>query len=89
MQLLEQIRTQSKGTLTLERIENIGGHYSKTLRLWRKNFLLNFDSKIKPALLKSHPEMSDESVRVFRRKWDVSRANMFLQKHKRNSHTDL
>lgn len=70
MQLLEHINTQSKGTLTLENIENIGGHYTKTLRLWREKFLLNFDSKIKLALLEGHPEMSDESVEVFRRKWE-------------------
>lgn len=72
MQLLEYINTQSKGTLSLERIENIGGHYIKTLRLWRENFKANFDHRIKPALLQSHPDMSDESIEVFQRKWEVS-----------------
>ncbi|KAH7360355.1 Mycolic acid cyclopropane synthetase-domain-containing protein [Rhexocercosporidium sp. MPI-PUGE-AT-0058] len=70
MQLLNHINTQSQGTLTLERVENIGGHYVKTLRLWRETFMLNFEEKIKPALLESYPSMSDESVEIFRRKWE-------------------
>ena len=32
----------------------------------------NFESKIKPALLKKHGDMTDEGVAVFRRKWEVS-----------------
>jgi cyclopropane-fatty-acyl-phospholipid synthase len=71
-QLLNHINTQSKGTLILERVENLGGHYIKTLRLWRENFLLNFDEKIVPALLHSYPMLSRETVEVFRRKWEVS-----------------
>lgn len=71
MQLLNHISTQSQGTLTLERVENIGGHYAKTLRLWRESFLLNFDEKISPALLESHPGMSKSDIAVFRKKWEV------------------
>ncbi|CZR57390.1 related to cyclopropane synthase [Phialocephala subalpina] len=69
-QLLNHISTQSKGSLTLERVENIGRHYTKTLRLWRENFLFNFDDKIMPALLNSHHTLSKETVEVFRRKWE-------------------
>lgn len=32
----------------------------------------NFESKIKPALLEKHGDMTDEGVSVFRRKWEVS-----------------
>lgn len=70
-QLLDHICEQSQGTLTLERVENIGGHYAKALRLWRKKFLLNFDDKIKPAMLRSYPSMSKEAIELFRRKWEV------------------
>ena len=55
----------------MEKVENIGGHYVKALRLWREKFMLNFEEKIKPALLASYPSMSGESVEVFRRKWKV------------------
>lgn len=70
-ELLNHITQQSKGTLIVEKVENIAGHYAKALRLWKENFLGNFDMKIKPALLREHPEMSKEGVEVFRRKWEV------------------
>lgn len=73
-QLLNHISTESKGTLVVENVENIGGHYSKTLRLWKESFLENFDSKIRPALKKEHPDMTQEGIDVFRRKWEVRRA---------------
>ncbi|KAI1653558.1 cyclopropane-fatty-acyl-phospholipid synthase [Daldinia decipiens] len=70
IQLLNHISKESKGTLIIERVENIGGHYAKTLRLWRENFMLNFESKIRPALEAEHPRMSAREVDVFRRKWE-------------------
>ncbi|KAI1078207.1 cyclopropane-fatty-acyl-phospholipid synthase [Whalleya microplaca] len=69
-QLLNHISKESKGTLIVERVENIGGHYAKTLRLWKDKFLLNFESKIRPALKAEHPQMTAEEIEVFRRKWE-------------------
>ncbi|KAI5922514.1 cyclopropane-fatty-acyl-phospholipid synthase [Camillea tinctor] len=69
-QLLNHISTESRGTLIVEKVENIGGHYPKTLRLWREKFLLNFDSKIIPALKMEHPETTPEEIQVFKRKWE-------------------
>jgi cyclopropane-fatty-acyl-phospholipid synthase len=70
-QLLNHITTESKGTLIVERVENIGGHYAKTLRLWKEKFLDNFDTKIRAALRREHPRMTEEEIEVFRRKWEV------------------
>jgi cyclopropane-fatty-acyl-phospholipid synthase len=70
-QLINHITTESAGTLIVEKIENIGGHYSKALRLWKEEFLANFEEKIRPALKVEHPEMDDEGIDVFRRKWEV------------------
>jgi cyclopropane-fatty-acyl-phospholipid synthase len=56
-QLVETIKSESEGTLIMERMENIGGHYAKTLRLWRQNILQNFDSRIRPALISEHEDM--------------------------------
>lgn len=53
-------------------MDNIGGHYAKTLRLWRESFESNFEAKIKPALIEKHGNMTDEGIAVFRRKWEVS-----------------
>ncbi|KAF3767523.1 cyclopropane-fatty-acyl-phospholipid synthase [Cryphonectria parasitica EP155] len=69
-QLINHISTESKGTLIVEQVENIGGHYAKTLRLWRESFMNNFEAKIKPALLEKRGYMTDVEVSVFRRKWE-------------------
>lgn len=71
-ELLNHIMTASKGTLVVESVENIGGHYARALRLWRERFLARFDDGIRPALLKEHPDMTPEDIEVFRRKWEVS-----------------
>lgn len=71
MELLNHISTQSKGSLILDRVENIGGHYTRALRLWRESFLLKFHHEIGPALLDSYPEMSKEAIGVFHKKWEV------------------
>jgi cyclopropane-fatty-acyl-phospholipid synthase len=70
-QLLNHITTESEGTLIVEKVENIGGHYARTLRLWREKFLVNFEDKIRPTLMKEHPDIQDAEVDVFRRKWEV------------------
>lgn len=75
IQLLNNISTQSHGSLVLERLENIGGHYVKTLRMWRENFLLNFDDKIRPSLLDSHPEISAHAILS---SWHAGPENLFL-----------
>ncbi|KAF7547203.1 hypothetical protein G7Z17_g7882 [Cylindrodendrum hubeiense] len=69
-QLLNHISQQSNGTLIIENVENIGGHYVKALRLWKENFLGAFEEKIRPALIKEHPSMTQEGIEVFRRKWE-------------------
>ena len=72
-QLVASIEQGSQGTLVVDSILNIGGHYAKTLRLWREKFEREFDSKIRPALLGEHEGMTDKDVELFRRKWQVSR----------------
>ena len=72
-QLVQSINKGSGGNLIVDNLRNIGGHYAKTLRIWRENFEYNFASQIKPALLTEHPdrEMSEKDVELFRRKWRV------------------
>lgn len=71
-QLVESINKGSRGLLVVDAIENIGPHYAKTLRIWRENFQMNFDSRIRPALLAEHEGMTGQDVALFRRKWEVS-----------------
>ena len=70
-QLVGSIGRGSSGTLVVDEVVNIGGHYAKTLRLWREKFERNFDSKIRPALLEEHEGMTQKDVDLFRRKWQV------------------
>jgi cyclopropane-fatty-acyl-phospholipid synthase len=69
-QLVASIVAGSKGSLIVDSVENIGAHYAKTLRVWRENFLQNFDAQIKPALLREHENMTKSDVEVFKRKWE-------------------
>jgi cyclopropane-fatty-acyl-phospholipid synthase len=70
-QLVRMISQGSEGTLVVERVENIGGHYARTLRLWRQDFMRNFEGRIRSALLHDHRNMGGKEVEVFRRKWEV------------------
>jgi cyclopropane-fatty-acyl-phospholipid synthase len=70
-QLIDKISKGSEGMLVVEKVENIGGHYAKTLRLWRQDFMRNFESRIRPALLEEHKNMGSKEVEDFRRKWEV------------------
>jgi cyclopropane-fatty-acyl-phospholipid synthase len=70
-QLVESINKDSQGRLIVDQIENIGPHYSKTLRLWEEKFMKNFDVRIQPALVSEHSGMTESDMRLFRRKWEV------------------
>ncbi|KAG8527490.1 uncharacterized protein KY384_007642 [Bacidia gigantensis] len=71
-QLIGNIEQGSEGALIVDSVFNIGGHYAKTLRLWKEKFERNFDSKIRPALLSEHEGMKSNDVELFRRKWQAS-----------------
>lgn len=71
-QLVGNIERGSEGTLVVDNLLNIGGHYAKTLRLWRQNFEKTFNSRIRPALLEEHGGMTEKDIELFRRKWQVS-----------------
>lgn len=65
----ECIQKGAKNRLVIDSICNIGPHYARTLREWRIRFLKNFERDIIPALRDEHPEMNDEDIQVFKRKW--------------------
>ena len=71
-QLVGSIEKGSEGTLVVDNLLNIGGHYAKTLRLWKQKFEKTFDSRIRPALLEEHEDMTEKDIELFRRKWQVS-----------------
>jgi len=66
----------TSGRLVVDSILNIGPHYARTLREWRRRFEDNFE-EIELALRKDHPgvfgsekgEQSAHELGAFRRKW--------------------
>lgn len=72
--LVASINRGSKGRLVLEEVKSVGMHYPKALRCWNEKFQDAFEDKIVPALQRSHPEMDEADMDMFRRKWDVSLA---------------
>lgn len=76
-QLVTSIAQGSQGALVVDSVENIGTHYAKTLRLWKDQFMQNFDAVIRPALIAEHEGMTEADAALFRRKWEVSRT-LFL-----------
>lgn len=73
-QLVASIAAGGRKTLIVDDVENIGPHYAKTLRLWREDFMQNFDERIKPSLLveseKRGQPMGKKDVETFKRKWE-------------------
>ncbi|KAI0077595.1 S-adenosyl-L-methionine-dependent methyltransferase [Panus rudis PR-1116 ss-1] len=71
--LITSLTAGSKNSLVVDSVSNIGPHYARTLREWRRRFEWSFDSVIVPALKKEYPEMSGPNgefeIEVFRRKW--------------------
>ncbi|KAJ3992330.1 CFS1-like protein [Lentinula boryana] len=72
--LLQTLASGSKGTLTVDSISNIGPHYARTLREWRRRFIERFEDVIVPALKREYPEVmggkqGKKEIEVFKRKW--------------------
>jgi len=74
--LVSSLDRATSGQLVVDSISNIGPHYARTLREWRRRFVDNF-AEIEQALRKDHPgvfdseqdERSAHELAVFRRKW--------------------
>ncbi|CCM03566.1 uncharacterized protein FIBRA_05702 [Fibroporia radiculosa] len=66
----------TQGRLVVDSVENIGPHYARTLREWRKRFEGRFEDVIVPELKKEYPDVmgnnaknAREEIDVFKRKW--------------------
>jgi len=71
--LVSSMERATSGRLLVESISNVGPHYARTLREWRRRFEDNF-ADTERALRKDHPGVFDSEqgmheLAVFRRKW--------------------
>ncbi|KZO99535.1 cyclopropane-fatty-acyl-phospholipid synthase [Calocera viscosa TUFC12733] len=67
--LLSTLNSGSQGRLVVESVGNIGPHYSRTLREWRRRFLTSFESVVVPELQEQYGVSSVE-CETFKRKWN-------------------
>lgn len=71
--LVAGINRGSRGRLIVEEIKSIGAHYPRALRIWKENFLANFELSVVPALRENQPETTAAEMERFRRQWEVSK----------------
>ncbi|KAI0051197.1 CFS1-like protein [Auriscalpium vulgare] len=72
--LITALTSATSSRFVVDSVCNIGPHYARTLREWRRNFLARFDDTITKALQADHPEVfeglqGERELAVFRRKW--------------------
>lgn len=74
---MDTLTNGSSGNLVVDSICNIGPHYARTLREWRRRFEARFDEVIVPSLQREYPdvmgpdqgERGKKEIEVFKRKW--------------------
>jgi cyclopropane-fatty-acyl-phospholipid synthase len=71
--LVTSLTEASAGSLVVDSVANIGPHYARTLREWRRRFVVNFET-IAQGLRNEHPraftgESGERELEVFRKKW--------------------
>src|SRR5882762_3251149 len=71
--LVTSLTTASAGSLVVDSVANIGPHYARTLREWRRRFIANFDT-IAQGLRKERPQVftgegGERELEVFRNRW--------------------
>jgi len=62
------MNTSSQGRLTIDSVYNIGPHYARTLREWKRKFLFNWDGVIAKALVDQY-QLPEQELEIFKRKW--------------------
>ncbi|QRV78151.1 cyclopropane-fatty-acyl-phospholipid synthase [Ceratobasidium sp. AG-Ba] len=73
--LLDGLVRGGNSKIVVDNVENIGPHYARTLREWRRRFLAKFESDIIPALQREYPDVFDDTaqgrdeIEIFKRKW--------------------
>ncbi|KAK7038374.1 CFS1-like protein [Favolaschia claudopus] len=66
--LVGSLNSGSQSRLIVDSVLNIGPHYARTLREWKRNFLENWEGVIAKALVEEY-NLDAEELEVFRRKW--------------------
>ncbi|KAJ6515477.1 CFS1-like protein [Mycena sanguinolenta] len=65
---VQTLNEGSKGRLVVDSVVNIGPHYARTLREWKRRFIANWEGTVAKALVQQY-DLDAQSLEIFRRKW--------------------
>ncbi|KAJ7441649.1 CFS1-like protein [Mycena galericulata] len=66
--IVQTLNEGSGGRLIVDSVLNIGPHYARTLREWKRRFLANWDGIVAKALVEQY-DLDSEGLEIFKRKW--------------------
>ncbi|KAJ7621392.1 cyclopropane-fatty-acyl-phospholipid synthase [Roridomyces roridus] len=66
--IVKTLNQGSRGRLVMDSVLNIGPHYARTLREWKRRFLANWDGVVAQAL-KEEYDLDEQGLEIFKRKW--------------------
>ncbi|KAJ7279676.1 CFS1-like protein [Mycena rebaudengoi] len=66
--IIETLNAGSMGRLVVDSVLNIGPHYARTLREWKRKFLSNWEGVVAKALIAQY-NLDSEGLEIFKRKW--------------------
>jgi cyclopropane-fatty-acyl-phospholipid synthase len=66
--LISTMNNGTSGRLTVDAVSNIGPHYARTLREWKRRFLRNWEGTIKQLLIEQH-SLDEQALGAFKRRW--------------------
>ncbi|KAF8181191.1 Mycolic acid cyclopropane synthetase-domain-containing protein [Mycena galopus ATCC 62051] len=66
--IVETLNKGSAGRLVIDSVLNIGPHYARTLREWKRRFLANWDGVVAKALVAQY-DLDGQALEIFKRKW--------------------
>ncbi|KAF7355676.1 CFS1-like protein [Mycena sanguinolenta] len=65
---VQTLNESSKGRLVVDSVVNIGPHYARTLREWKRRFIANWEGIVAKALVQEY-NLDAQGLEIFRRKW--------------------
>ncbi|KAJ7147852.1 CFS1-like protein [Mycena crocata] len=66
--IVQTLNEGSGGRLIMDSVLNIGPHYARTLREWKRRFLANWEGIVAKALVEQY-DLDAKGLEIFKRKW--------------------
>ncbi|KAJ7627815.1 CFS1-like protein [Mycena polygramma] len=66
--IVQTLNEGSAGRLVVDSVLNIGPHYARTLREWKRRFLANWEGIVAKALIEQY-NLDAKGLDIFKRKW--------------------